>query len=173
METAGSRKRVPLSKAQQVAIFRNDGWLCRWCGKPVIFAPAMKYLEREIRKAGIASPLAYYHGRWTRDGAPLLDYLGAVLDHIEAFSTGGHDASENLGTACNKCNAKKSANSVADHQKRHPPVPVKGKYGEPLHWDGLSTLFVLLAHRDPDGLTATEMEWLTALTAPQTRNEVG
>jgi hypothetical protein len=73
-------------------IFRRDGWLCRWCGKPVIFGPAMKSLEREIRKAGMATPLAYYHARWTRDGAPLLDHLGAVLDHVEAFSTGGMDS---------------------------------------------------------------------------------
>jgi hypothetical protein len=26
--------------------------------------------------------------------------------------------------------------------------PIKGKYGEPQHWDGLSALFIVLAHRD-------------------------
>jgi len=29
----------------QVQVFRLDGWICRWCGRPVIFAPAMKYLQ--------------------------------------------------------------------------------------------------------------------------------
>jgi hypothetical protein len=86
LDPTNSRTRASLSKIEQVGIFRRDGWLCRWCAKPAIFAPVMKYLEREIRKEGIAGPLAYYHERWTRDGAPLLDYLGAVLDHVEAFS---------------------------------------------------------------------------------------
>jgi hypothetical protein len=50
-----------------------------------------------------------------------------------------------------------------DYHKRHPPEPVKGKYGEPIHWDGLSVLFILLAQRDESSLTATEKEWLKAL----------
>jgi hypothetical protein len=41
---------------------------------------------------------------------------------------------------------------------------MKGKDGEPQHWDGLSTLFVMLAQRDPVGLTASEKGWLKALT---------
>jgi 5-methylcytosine-specific restriction endonuclease McrA len=52
-------------------------------------------------------PLAYHHANWSRQGAPLLDLLGAVIDHIEAFSTGGASDIENLATACNKCNGRK------------------------------------------------------------------
>jgi hypothetical protein len=46
-------------------------------------------LDREVRKSGILRPLSYYHSHWTRDGAALLDELGA--DHVEAFSTGGFE----------------------------------------------------------------------------------
>lgn len=43
--------------------------------------------------------------------------------------------------------------------------PVKGKYGEPQHWDGLSGVFLMLAQRDPVGLTASEKGWLKALNS--------
>jgi HNH endonuclease len=130
----------------------------------VIFAPALKYLEREMRASGVSLPLAYYHERWTRHGAPLLDHLGAVLDHVESFSSGGADTDRNLVTACNKCNARKNNSTVDVHQERYPYQPIKGRFGEPTYWDGLSTLFVLLAERYRSELTVTEVEWLEALT---------
>jgi hypothetical protein len=40
---------------------------------------------------------------------------------------------------------------------------VKGKYGEPQHWDGLSSLFVVLARENPERLTALERGWLREL----------
>jgi hypothetical protein len=52
----------------------------------------MKYIEQETRLAVNATPLAYFHTNWTRHGAPLLDMLGAVVDHVDAFSAGGSDA---------------------------------------------------------------------------------
>src|SRR4051794_12731161 len=99
----GDRKREPLTKAQQVSIFRRDQWLCCWYKRPVIFPPVMKFLELELRAAGQVQPLAYYHAHWTRDGSPLLDELGAVIDHVEDFSAGGPCSIENLWTACTKC----------------------------------------------------------------------
>jgi 5-methylcytosine-specific restriction endonuclease McrA len=113
--------------------------------------------------SGNSNPLAYHHAHWTRDGAPLLDLLGAVIDHIEAFSTGGADDLENLATACNKCNGRKSATSLAKWGERPLERPVKGKYGEPQNWEGLSSLFVMLAQRDPSALTANERGWLRVL----------
>jgi len=158
-------KRVPLSKSEQVRIFRRDHWLCWSCKKPVIFAPAMRLLEREIRKSGFTGPLAYYHANATRDGAPLLDELWAVLDHLKAFSSGGLNSDENLATACNKCNGRKSNAALADYLKLPKRKPIKGKYGEPQDWDGLSTVFVVLARGDPVGLTASERDWFKALTS--------
>ncbi|MDO8431800.1 MAG: HNH endonuclease signature motif containing protein [Candidatus Binatus sp.] len=108
--------------------------------------------------------MAYYHAHATRDGAPLLDELWAVIDHVNAFSAGGLNTEENLATACNKCNGRKSSAPLDKWGKRYLRKAVKGKYGEPQHWDGLSGLFVILAQRDPVGLTASEKIWLRELT---------
>ena len=43
--------------------------------------------------------------------------------------------------------------------------PIKGKYGEPQHWDGVSSLFMVLADRQASGLTASERAWLQVLRA--------
>lgn len=160
-----TKPRPPLPKELQLRVFRNDRWVCRWCNRPVIFAPVMRLIEREIRKAGIDGPLSYYHAHWTRDGAPLLDELGAVIDHVEAHSRDGSSEEPNLATACNKCNGRKSAAPMSEFSKRPQRKPIKGKYGEPQHWDGLSSVFVLLAQRDPVGLSVSEVGWLKVLTA--------
>jgi hypothetical protein len=39
---------------------------------------------------------------------------------------------------------------------------VKGKYGEPENWDGLSALFVILMEQSPEA-TSSEREWLREL----------
>lgn len=163
MIASARRKRGALPKSVQVSIFRRDGWTCRWCGRPVVFAPAMKFLARELRIAGQDEPLAYFHPHWTRDGSPLLDELGAVIDHVQAFCAGAPDAIENLITACNKCNGRKSAASLEKWKRRPVYKPVKGRYGEPQSWDGLSWLFVMFAQRDLGCLTVSEKDWLKAL----------
>ena len=131
----------------------------------------MKFLENEVKKSGRAEPLSYYHLHWTRDGAPLLDELGAVIDHVEAHSTGGSSEEPNLATACCKCNVRKSAASMKEWGKRPQRKPIKGKNGEPQNWDGLSALFVVLAQHDPDALTASERSWLKVLTAEISAND--
>ncbi len=133
--------RPPLSKELQLSIFRRDRWICRWCNHP-----------------------PYYHAHWTRRDAPLLDELGAVIDHVEAHSTGGLNSEENLATACNKCNGRKSNAAKIKWGKRSKRQPIKGKYGEPQRWDGLSGVFVILAQRDKVGLSASEKAWLKELS---------
>jgi hypothetical protein len=123
----------------------------------------MKFLEREVRKSGSGQRLSYYHAHWTRAGAPLLDELGAVIDHVEAYCTGGASTEGNLATACATCNGRKSAAPMAKWSERPQRKPSKGKYGEPQYWDGLSSVLVILTERDPDGLTASEKEWLKIL----------
>lgn len=160
-----SRRNPP--KAVQIRVFRRDGWLCRWCGRPVVFAPAMKYLERLVRDLGHAGQLAYFHPNWSRQGAPLLDHLGAVVDHVEAFSRGGADSESNFVTACNKCNARKQAALSTDFETRSPRRPIKGKYGEPTAWDGFSSLFLILVEQDRSALTPSEAGWYAALQRDQ------
>jgi 5-methylcytosine-specific restriction endonuclease McrA len=160
----GTRRKVS-GKDLQVRVFRRDGWLCRWCGRPVVFAPAMRQLERLVRNGeGINLP-AYYDLRWRRDRAPLLDHLGAVIDHVEAFSKGGAHDEPNFVTSCNKCNVRKNNLAVSDFTHRSPLRRVKGKYGEPTAWDGLSTLFIPLGASDT-GLSSSEKAWLLAFGSP-------
>jgi hypothetical protein len=47
--------------------------------------------------------------------------------------------------------------------KRSPLHQVKGKYGEPEQWDGLSMLFVVLVEQVPQTASPSELEWLRAL----------
>jgi hypothetical protein len=98
----------------------------------------------------------------TRQSAPLLDELGAVLDHVDAFSAGRPDAVENLVTSCNKCNGRKNASPAAEFEGL-PRKFVKGKYGEPVGWDGLSALFVALARRHRGRLSTSEQQWLAVI----------
>jgi 5-methylcytosine-specific restriction endonuclease McrA len=171
-DLAAKRTRKSLSKALQIAIYRRDAWLCRWCKRPVTFAPAMKLLGLEVGTAGHAARLAYHHSSWTREGAPLLDELGATIEHVKAFSTGGACSEENLCTACWKCNVRKSSAALEKWEERQKRKPIKGKYGEPKDWDGLAAVFVMLAERDPTRLTVEERQWLKALKAVGTDSSI-
>lgn len=159
-----SRPPRQASKQLQVRVFRRDHWLCRWCGRPVIFAPALKYVERWVRQTGFTGPLAYHDARWRRDKAPLLDHLGAVVDHFQAHSRGGAAVENNFVTSCNKCNMRKNDGLAEEFRQKSPVHQVRGKYGEPDQWDGFSTLFILLAMQAPELTTRSEREWLAALT---------
>jgi 5-methylcytosine-specific restriction endonuclease McrA len=157
-----STRRSAIPKDLQVRVFRRDGWLCHWCGRPVIFAPAMRYLEKFVRDTGFEGALAYYDPRWRRDTAPLLDHLAAVIDHVLAHSRRGTADEANFVTACNKCNMRKNNLLDTDFSKRSPLIRPKGKYGEPELWDGLSWLFVCLIERQPTMATPSERAWLEA-----------
>ena len=62
------------------------------------------------------------------------------------------------------CNARKSSTAVDAFKRVAPARAVKGKYGEPEHWDGFSALFVLLARGQT--LSTSEKGWLAALVEP-------
>jgi 5-methylcytosine-specific restriction endonuclease McrA len=156
--------RAPIPKPLQVQVYRRDRWICQWCSQPVVFHAAMRLLENLTRKLGHEGPLAYYHLRWRRDQAPLLDWLGAVIDHKHAHAKGGGIEIGNLITACNKCNTRKSDSDATEHASKNPKREPKGKHGKPEHWDGFTSLFVVLADRDPSALSDSEREWFRVLT---------
>jgi hypothetical protein len=89
--------------------------------------------------------------------------LGAVIDHVEAFARGGLHDEPNFVTSCNKCNTRKNSAEVSAFETRSPLVAVKGRYGEPSHWDGMTTMFVLLGSQMLARLSASEVAWLNAL----------
>jgi len=156
-------QRPNLSRALQIRIFRRDKWLCRYCLYPVVFPPAMKFLQQYVLSRRPSAKLAYWSFAWRRDASPLLDVLGAVVDHVEPFSGGGPSEESNLVTACYKCNVTKSSTEKAVFLKRHPPRRIRGKYGEPEQWDGFSTLFVILFEDYRSAATRSELAWYEAL----------
>jgi 5-methylcytosine-specific restriction endonuclease McrA len=155
------RAKIPI--AVQVEVFYGDRWLCHWCGRPTLFPLALKYLDRFLRDREVDAPLAYYDLRYRRDAAPLLDELAAVVDHMHAHSRGGADSKRNLVTACNKCNARKRERVGEEFRNRNPSKRVKARYGEPKHWDGLVSVFMVLAESRRQQLTANERAWYRAL----------
>lgn len=159
------RQRAPIPRVVQAEVFFRDGWLCSRCRRPTVFSLALKLLSETVSSQLPGVPVAMWNDNWRRDKAPLLDELGACIDHVEAFSTGGaHDIS-NFATSCSRCNTRKSARSADEYLKVSDPWTVKGKHGEPEHWDGLASLFVLLARRAERPLTAAEKDWLHAFEA--------
>jgi hypothetical protein len=58
---------------------------------------------------------------------------------------------------------RKSAAALEEWEKRKKRKPIKGKYGEPKDWDGLASVFVMLAERNQATLTVDERDWLKAL----------
>ena len=70
---------------------------------------------------------------------------------------------DNLVVACNKCNARKGSRQKDMFLKENPPRPVKGKRGEPRYWDGLASVFVVLARESQSRLTRNEKAWLREL----------
>lgn len=157
------RKRKPIPKPVQVEVFEKDHWLCRWCLRPVVFPPAMRLLQHFVTAAGHRRPVAFHHRNWRRDLSPLLDELGASVDHVHPHAHGGTNDLENLATICAKCNARKGSLSAEEHLRRYECVPVKGKHGEPRHWDGLASVFVVLLDANPSLATASEKAWAEAL----------
>lgn len=156
-----SRPSIPIPR--QVAALFRDKWLCRYCGRPVIFAPALKYLGQFVKSQGFDKSLAYYDMRYSRYASPLLEDLGLAIDHVDAFVKGGSNDLDNLVTACSPCNAQKSAGTSKDHLRRHPRRLIRSKHGEPTRWDGLASYFIVVGRANPKALTAQELKWFTAL----------
>ena len=156
------RSKIPLDV--QVRVLFRDGWLCRWCHRPTVFSPTFRLMQVFVERSGYQAPLAYFHPNWRRDAAPLLDHMGAVIDHVVAFASGGEHGEANFVTACNKCNTRKNSLPAATYERERPGKPVKGRFGEPKHWDGLASLFLVLA-RSGIRLNAGEKAWRKALEA--------
>lgn len=158
METRPIKPSRRISRSLQVEVFFRECWLCRYCKRPVIFAPAMKYLQKELDCAD-PEGLAYWRYAYDRNGAPLLDELAAVIDHVKPFSGGGPGELDNLATACNKCNTRKNNSNAQEWAAKNPIKPIKSRHGEPTAWDGFASVFLHFACRYQDDLSQSEKDW--------------
>jgi 5-methylcytosine-specific restriction endonuclease McrA len=157
------KPRPPIPIATQVEVLFRDAWLCHLCRRPVILHVALKRLQHLVEAADPEARVAYWQANWRRDAAPLLDELAASVDHVEAFSRGGSHNTSNFRAVCARCNARKSARDTKSYLDIARPWKVKGKHGEPTTWDGLSSVFVLLASQAPESLSPSERAWLKGL----------
>jgi 5-methylcytosine-specific restriction endonuclease McrA len=150
-------------------VFTRDRWACRWCTYPVVFAPALKYLQEDVRRRGGNVPLAYYHFDFARLYAPLLNDLAAIVDHVQAGSRAGPNDLGNLVTACNRCNMLKRDLDEAAWRKLIEEFrtlrSLQNRTDEmPTDWDGFSTVFLLALRDDRSAATSSELEWFEALS---------
>jgi hypothetical protein len=58
-QVSQKRRRTPIPHDLQVRVMFRDGWMCHWCGRPVIFGPALRLLQESVQKGGWRQPLAY------------------------------------------------------------------------------------------------------------------
>lgn len=157
----GNRQGIPI--AVQVEVYFHEKWICHWCHRPLIFAPALKLIQCFVEEERCPYPTAFYDLHWRRDRAPLLDHMGAVIDHKSPNSETHNNNKENLVAACNKCNQRKSARKVEDFQNEYKEKAVHGLYGEPEHWDGLVSLFLILGRRYESQLSTQDRKWLVEI----------
>jgi 5-methylcytosine-specific restriction endonuclease McrA len=156
-----SRPSIPIPL--QLAVYLRDRWLCHLCKKPLIFPLTLRLLADQVRQEIPPLKVAYYSHHWGRESAPLLDELGACIDHVQAFAKGGQHAMANFAAVCARCNGRKSARTRSEYLEVAKPWKVKGKHGEPRSWDGLTSVYVLLARQSARELIPTERTWLRLL----------
>ena len=123
-----STLRMPTAK-DEVAIFKRDGWCCRYCGCRVVSKKARSVLIRLFPK----------EARWGRRNIEKhsgLAALTASLDHVVPHSRGGTNAFSNLVTACGPCQFGRNdwtLEEVGFNDPRDRPPVVDG-------WDGLTRI---------------------------------
>lgn len=114
------------------AMYRRDGWRCRFCGCPVVRPAARNRLGRLL-------PGAF---RWTTcygDHAGFF-VLSGVADHVQPHSWSGPTNLDNLVTCCQPCNYGRGSAFLSEvglvDPRRRDPYPADG-------WDGLERVLIL------------------------------
>ncbi len=134
------------------AMYRRDGWRCRFCGCPVVRPAARNRLGRLL-------PGAF---RWTTcygDHAGFF-ILSGVADHVQPHSRSGSTSLDNLVTCCQPCNYGRGSAFLAEmgliDPRSRDPYPANG-------WDGLERILPLPdppRSREPvSGLAANMAVW--------------
>lgn len=141
-------KAEPIDNSTRAAVYRRDGWRCRYCGRKVVVPIVLEILRRLCPHFKGLLP---GHHMPAGDTAPAVERVYPNVDHIHAVALGGswRDPANHV-TACTPCNTRKS-----DLLGWTPgPIVVD-------EWDGLARHCRVLAERcDGDRRYST---WLRAL----------
>lgn len=121
-------QRRGLTPVQQMRVFLQDRFTCRYCGQRTLFVPVLRAVS------AMMPDVFPYHAHWKMSECHIAYWqYAASIDHIVPVARGGSPVSpENLATNCYKCN------SIKQHwlldELRWELVPVGST-----EWDGLSS----------------------------------
>lgn len=119
--------RMPAGKSAE-ALFKRDGWRCRYCGIRVASLKAFNVLNKHYYEE-----IRWRPGRFS-DRNIIFNIIAGSLDHVLPHARGGESNDENLVTACGGCNYGKKSRTLievglADPRHRS---PIRDR------WDGLT-----------------------------------
>jgi hypothetical protein len=133
-EPGSDRTSRSIPKHVEVGIYLRDRFLCRYCGKRVIFGPLLRLVS------DLQPDLFPWHRNWMRGRThPLYWTHRASCDHVRPVARGGSSDPSNLVTACYMCQDMKSHWTLEELKPlgwRLRPCPT-----EVSDWDGLSGLY--------------------------------
>ena len=130
-------KRAPgrISSAVEQEVIARDGYICRFCGIPVIHQKAQSVLRK-------AYPDALRWGSKNTDKHAAFQAMDLDIDHIVPRSLGGQNVSDNLVVTCAPCNCARGNHTLAEMGLVDPRLrrPEKRPKDRPEDWDGLTRL---------------------------------
>lgn len=118
-------------------ILTRDGYICRFCGIPVIDKEAKKILKKAYPEA-----LPFEINMSNEEKHKAFQAMDWNPDHLLPRSRGGVNTQDNLVVACAPCNCGRGEKTLADMKLEDPRCrPVRGTplYG-PDGWMGLTQL---------------------------------
>lgn len=138
----------------QIAIFRRDGFICRYCGKRTLFPAVLRVLSH------LFPELLPYHRNWKwAETHPLYWTHATSLDHRIPVARGGESTAENLITACYQCNSIKQNWLLEELCWELRPVELGSSA-----WDGLTGEYARLCSAAGLERNKYHSAWLAALS---------
>jgi hypothetical protein len=124
--------RADISPKMRIEVWKKDNWHCRYCQRPVFYAPSLKLLEK------LNPGHKYFHPNGEEGSMlPLFQWSWASVDHVKPVSAGGKNEIENYVTACWKCNQGYKNKEVGSGK----PAPKEIIESD---WDGFYGLYSVL-----------------------------
>lgn len=142
---------MTMTVEERLTVFIHDGWLCHICRGPLVFDLALRQMQQWVSSEFPGRPFAYWDGAgWPRMTSPMLDDRAAMVDHSGSVPR----------SVCARCRSRKGDKSTADYLAgTELYLPKK----DPTDWDGMASVFVLLASQDEAALNDRERESLRVL----------
>jgi len=131
--------RAPNAKLLE-AMYRRDGWRCRFCGSPVVIPEARTRIGKLL-------PGTF---RWTNSHGDHAGFeiLSAVADHVQPHSWSGPTSLDNLISCCAPCNYGRGSAFLEEmgliDPRTREPYPANG-------WDGLARVLAIPAPANAPG----------------------